>query len=173
MIASLLLGCGPTLSEVVADDRGGDGSTTSPSSTSDSTTSTTPTTMGHGHEGSSGTTSAIATASDASTSATGDASTSSASSSSDASSSDASSSGGGPTCDELYGAAPGYLLCLETADECHFNATTGGGNCNTMCSLFGGTCLDAFDNSEGCEVIRPDMDTCATNRSTEICVCTK
>ena len=78
-----------------------------------------------------------------------------------------------PSCDELYGAAPGYLLCMETPDECHFAAATNGGNCNAMCSMFQGTCIDAFDNSAGCTVLVPNLDDCTTNRGTEICVCSR
>lgn len=83
------------------------------------------------------------------------------------------STGDGPSCDELYGAAPGYVLCMETDDACHFNANTSGGNCTEMCTMLGGVCLDAFDNSDSCTILRPDMDTCETDRSTEICVCAK
>ena len=62
---------------------------------------------------------------------------------------------------------------MEMPDQCHFATSTGGGNCNAMCGMFGGSCIDAFDNSDGCNIIRPDMDTCDTNRSTEICVCSR
>jgi hypothetical protein len=84
------------------------------------------------------------------------------------------STGASPSCNELYGAAPGYILCMETGDECHFSAQTNGGDCNEMCAMFGGVCLAAFDDGPGsCVVVRPNMDTCDTDRATEICACTK
>ncbi|MCX4241058.1 hypothetical protein [Paraliomyxa miuraensis] len=82
------------------------------------------------------------------------------------------STGPAPSCDELYGTAPGYELCMETEDECHFNADTAGGNCFDMCASLGGTCLDAFDNSTAC-VILSFGDDCFTNRTNEICVCNR
>lgn len=82
-----------------------------------------------------------------------------------------------PSCDDLFGAAPDYLLCAETDQECQFNATTGGGNCDQMCGMFGAACNAAFDNpnsaGQECDIIMPNTDTCATNRGTEICVCAK
>lgn len=87
------------------------------------------------------------------------------------------SSGGPLTCDELYGNAPGYVLCEQTDRECRFNATTGGGTCNQMCTDFGGTCLAAFDNpntaGQECIVLEPNKDTCETPRTTELCVCSR
>lgn len=87
-----------------------------------------------------------------------------------------SSSGSAASCDELYGAAPDYILCMETDTECHFNATTNG-NCNDMCAMFMGTCVAAFDNpnsaGQECDIIEPNTDTCDTNRGTEICACSK
>lgn len=123
-----------------------------------------------------GTTSAVQP--DTSTSTTSEASSSSTSTGLNpgtTSTEGASSSGEAPpTCNELYGAAPGYLLCMETAFACQFLAVTNGDDCNTMCSLFGGTCLAAFDNSAGtCEVIEPNTDTCDTNRGDEICECSR
>jgi hypothetical protein len=87
------------------------------------------------------------------------------------------STGASLTCDELFGAAPGYILCMETPDACHFSAITGGGNCDQLCATFGSVCLGAFDNNnvvgQECTVIRPSMDTCATYREVELCVCAK
>lgn len=81
-----------------------------------------------------------------------------------------------PTCDQLYGAAPSYVLCAETPTTCEFNARTDGSNCNDMCSRYGGICVDAHDNNsvagEECQ-IQGLNDDCTTLRSTEICVCTR
>lgn len=81
-----------------------------------------------------------------------------------------------PSCAQIYGAAPGYILCVETDTECHFNATTNG-TCLDMCMAYGGGCLDAMDNFNDpgleCDVVRPDEDTCMTVRGTELCVCDK
>jgi hypothetical protein len=79
-------------------------------------------------------------------------------------------------CDQMYGAAPDYVLCWETDTTCAFNAYTAGGDCDSMCSALGGTCVDAHDNPNDpgteCQVIQDDDD-CFTNRTTEICECSK
>ncbi|MEX1365223.1 MAG: hypothetical protein AB1Z98_19000 [Nannocystaceae bacterium] len=177
MVATLLLGCPPLPSEV------SDGTTTGSSAT--------------------GSTDASGPGPGAATAATGDATgvgtgdggsthgevtaTSTGSTTTDGSRDDdttagvasagSSSSGSPATCDELYGNAPGYVLCEETDTECRFNATTGGGTCNEVCADFGGMCLAAFDNPNDrgreCVVIEPNTDTCATERSTELCVCSR
>ncbi len=163
-----------TSGPVVDGDGGGSTDSTSTTSTpSDSTGSST-------SAGSTGTTGDMSTGStgDMSTGTTGDMSTGSTGDMSTGSTGDMSTgSTGGPTCDDLYGMAPGYVLCIETPTECHFNATTAGGNCNEMCTLFMGTCLAAFDNPNDpgleCDIIEPNTDDCTTNRGTEICVCDK
>ncbi len=95
---------------------------------------------------------------------------------------DGSSTGGGtgstgasaPTCDELYGSAPGYLLCDESQDECTFSAQINGGSCSDLCTSFGATCIAAYDNGAGDScVVQSLSDTCFTLRVTEICVCSK
>jgi len=80
-----------------------------------------------------------------------------------------------PSCADIYGEAPGYVLCVETAVDCAFNATTAGGTCADMCATYGGTCLAAYDNENlpGTECTPIGEDTCATARQTEICICTR
>lgn len=87
-----------------------------------------------------------------------------------------SSSGSAITCDEMYGTAPDYILCMETDSECHFNATTNG-SCNELCPMYGGACIEAFDNpntaGQECEANPAAGDTCSTSRTTGLCVCSK
>ncbi len=80
-----------------------------------------------------------------------------------------------PSCDETYGEAPGYILCLEGETTCSFNVSLEGGNCGDLCPMFGGTCEGALDNenAEGLECISVGVDTCTTNRNTEICICSR
>lgn len=80
-----------------------------------------------------------------------------------------------PSCASLYGAATGYVLCAETAKECRFAATTGGGGCDSVCTSLGGTCIDQDDNgSQPCAVSNTGTsDTCTTPRQTAICVCSR
>ena|GEM_PF-4879266 len=77
------------------------------------------------------------------------------------------------TCAELYGMAPDYQLCSETADSCSFNALTDGGNCADMCAAYGGVCLTAYDNNNTDVCVSQGEDTCQTNRHNEICVCSR
>lgn len=81
------------------------------------------------------------------------------------------------TCDELYGDSLEYMLCDEQPSTCEFNVRTNGGNCNQLCSAYGGTCVAAYDNTSDpgaeCARIEASGDDCTTNRSTEICVCSR
>jgi hypothetical protein len=81
--------------------------------------------------------------------------------------------GGVPaTCDEIYGAVPGYVACSETGDSCSFNATLNNGTCGALCSSLGKVCITAHDNGiEPC-VAGPE-ETCDTMRGTEICTCSR
>jgi len=84
------------------------------------------------------------------------------------------------SCQERYGQAASYLLCQETATTCRFNANikiaTAAGTCEALCAQYGGTCLAAYDNPDGagneCTALSTP-DTCATQRTTEICVCSR
>lgn len=89
---------------------------------------------------------------------------------------DGGSSSGGPaaTCDETFGAAPGYLLCEETPDTCSFNATLTMTSCDAMCMMFGSTCTAAFTNmASDCASI--DVATTCDDATAmdHICVCAK
>ncbi len=182
MLPLLLGGCGPMPSEVTQDQDGSDSSAVTGSSGSTSRGSSS--TAGPGVDATGIATSDATGIESATTQGVEPESTGSASTSTTSSSTSGSTSTGqtgtegstgptSPSCDDLYGLAPDYFLCLETDDECHFNATTGGSNCTAMCEMFLGTCLAAFDNSTNCNIIRPNMDHCGTNRSNEICVCSK
>lgn len=85
------------------------------------------------------------------------------------------STGSLASCDQLYGDALDYLLCSQEPDRCHFSVTTDGASCEALCAQHGGTCLQAFDNPNdpGTECNVLGEDTCQTQRSTEICVCTR
>ncbi len=82
-----------------------------------------------------------------------------------------------PACDDTYGQALEYLLCIEDDTTCEFNARTGGGTCDEMCAQFGGVCLGAYDNVSDpgaeCDRIVASGDDCFTPRNTEICVCSR
>jgi hypothetical protein len=81
--------------------------------------------------------------------------------------------GGKPSCTTLYGAAPGFMLCMETATTCRFAATTGGGACKAMCEGLGGLCIDQDDNGTDLCVATTLTDDCNTTRQTAICVCNR
>jgi hypothetical protein len=187
----LLLGCGPTPSEVLGGNEGSAGSSTGTSSTSGGTTRGASSGSGPGVEGTGDVTGIDpdTTGSDGTTqgvqpgTSTGNEATSSTSTGGEPGSTStggepgSSSAGPSPSCDELYGGAPGYILCMESDSECRFNATTGGGDCNMMCAQFLGTCIEAFDNpndpGDECDIVRPNSDDCNTDRGTELCVCSK
>ena len=149
---------GPTSSG--SGDRGGsnDGDTTVGISGTAGTATGAPTTSDDGVDDSTGGTSAGTTVGDTSTDG-------------------GNTTNAAASCDELFMAAPGYIYCSETPDDCSFNADTNGGTCNQMCASLDSTCVAAFDNpnaaGEECDVIEPNTDTCDTERGTEICVCSR
>ncbi|MEM6291554.1 MAG: hypothetical protein AAGA54_09825 [Myxococcota bacterium] len=65
---------------------------------------------------------------------------------------DTSTGGVAMSCDQLYGGADDYLLCVEADDSCSFNTTTMQmTNCTQVCESFGGMCLSAqFNEAELC-----------------------
>lgn len=78
------------------------------------------------------------------------------------------------SCDDLYGSAPGYVYCAETAISCEFSANTNGGDCNDLCLSLGGICLEAYDNADPVCMRRPEFgDDCFTDRGNEICICSR
>lgn len=85
-----------------------------------------------------------------------------------------SSSGGlGAACDDLFGTAPSYMLCEETADGCSFNVMLEMTSCDALCMSFGSTCIEAFTNPEtGCTTDGAlPCDDATTNES--VCRCAK
>jgi hypothetical protein len=133
--------------ETEGDDESGDSGTSDPSTTT--TTSTT----------------------DASASSPDDDASASAD---DAADGDESSTGMVPSCDEQYGGAPDYLLCEETPESCSFNATIANTiSCNDVCSMFGGTCIEAHLNEEDL-CLSTGPASCDQNDFNDgICVCTR
>jgi hypothetical protein len=78
---------------------------------------------------------------------------------------------GPPSCNSQYGTAGGYLLCAERATECEFNAQLNGGTCGTLCTAFGGRCIDGYSDIDcmrngapiGCDQMHQD----------DICICSR
>ena len=87
---------------------------------------------------------------------------------------DTSTGGAAMSCDEQYGGATDYQLCVEADDSCSFNTTTAAMmNCTQVCEGLGGTCLGAQLN---------EADLCTANGDTTcddagnmdlICTCSR
>jgi hypothetical protein len=90
---------------------------------------------------------------------------------------DPSTTTGAPAdCNTMYGGAASYFLCEETADSCRFSVDVMGiSNCTAVCTAFGGTCLDAFDNPGGGQecVVQGDLDCNYIGKVTTLCLCSK
>lgn len=80
--------------------------------------------------------------------------------------------GAQPSCDELYGAALDYMLCVERLDECEFYARTNG-SCDELCQQLGGHCLMAYEDDTGATCDIRGLATCDTLLNEQICVCTR
>ena len=83
------------------------------------------------------------------------------------------SGGTAPSCITLYGAAPDFLLCAETATSCRFLRNSNPARpCDTVCSTYGGTCIDADNGDPGSCAISGAAD-CSTSLTSSICVCSR
>jgi hypothetical protein len=76
------------------------------------------------------------------------------------------------SCNDRYGAAPDYKLCLETATSCKFFATTNG-TCTTLCGAHQGTCLDASDGNPPWVCVNGGYSNCNDTHVDQICTCTR
>jgi hypothetical protein len=76
-----------------------------------------------------------------------------------------------PGCDQIYGTASGYELCLQRQDECEFLAFTDG-SCSELCGPLGGTCVTAYDDLNLSCAIDSTLG-CNANRAVQICVCSR
>jgi hypothetical protein len=77
-------------------------------------------------------------------------------------------------CIQMYGSAPGFVLCTASADSCSFNASTGvGSSCLVLCESLGGMCIGGFNNgSEPC--VEGGMIPCTNDANgSDICVCSQ
>jgi hypothetical protein len=181
----LLLGCGPAPPEVVGVYDGSGTTSSSGGSTAPTTHgapgSTGPVADGSGGSTSVGTIDVAGSESDATTQAVDPETDTSATTSTDESTSVASTTdepvgtttGASQSCDDIYGMAPGYQLCVELDAQCNFDADLGGGDCSTMCSNYGGICLGALGNSSGGGCFVLGIDACDSTAETEICICSK
>jgi len=84
-----------------------------------------------------------------------------------------------PTCDELYGGAPDYIYCRETAMECEFyTALELTRSCTDTCASLGGSCIRQYRNLNGVdeECVRDgvtDRSCDDTGLNDDICVCSR
>jgi hypothetical protein len=77
------------------------------------------------------------------------------------------------TCDDLFGAVQGYMLCEEQADRCVFSFAIGGTSCDAVCGGLGSQCLTAQDNADAEPCTPLATETCDVIRNSEICTCTR
>lgn len=86
-----------------------------------------------------------------------------------------SSSGGMPMeCLDIFGTAPDFELCEETATTCSFQVTLAMASCDAMCMMFGGTCAETFTNTASDCASLDAATTCDDATANDhICVCNK
>jgi hypothetical protein len=80
-----------------------------------------------------------------------------------------------PTCDEQFGAAPSYTLCLEDATSCEFFVTQEVATaCTDICAQFGAECVNSFDaTGGGTECTREVEGACTATHMSQICICAR
>jgi hypothetical protein len=95
----------------------------------------------------------------------------------DAGGADAAPPDGGPllTCDEQFGEALEYTLCVEEEETCEFFLRTEVGTaCVDICPVYGAECVNSFDaDGAGAECTRMTEDACMVVHMTQICICTR
>ena len=74
-------------------------------------------------------------------------------------------------CDEQFGEALDYNLCVEEPTGCEFFAQTAGQTCAAFCELYGSTCINSWDASPDLPCTRQIEDGCQVAHSTQICLC--
>lgn len=79
------------------------------------------------------------------------------------------------TCDEQFGAAPSYTLCLEEAGSCEFFVTQEVATaCTDICAQFAAECLNSFDaTGGGTECTREVEGACTAAHVSQICICAR
>jgi hypothetical protein len=77
------------------------------------------------------------------------------------------------SCDELFGAASGYVLCGEDATSCSFFVQSDGTTCSDECGLLGSECVGGYDSNADapCTVITEDG--CLATHTTKTCACAR
>jgi hypothetical protein len=88
---------------------------------------------------------------------------------------DAGAADSGPllTCDEQFGAAPSYTLCLEEATTCEFFVTADVASaCTDICLQYDATCVNSYDaTGGGTECTRELEGACTATHQSQICIC--
>jgi hypothetical protein len=77
------------------------------------------------------------------------------------------------SCDQVFGAADGYLLCGEDAASCTFFARTAGGTCADQCALFASECVGGYDSNAGAPCTIITEDGCLATHTTQTCICAR
>lgn len=77
-------------------------------------------------------------------------------------------------CDEQFGSANAYQLCIEEPTSCEFYVQTDIATaCSVICGDFGAECITSYDSSAGMECIREPEGNCDITHQTQLCVCAR
>jgi hypothetical protein len=78
-----------------------------------------------------------------------------------------------PACNDQFGGAPSYQLCVADATSCEFFVTSDVATaCNDICPQYGGaTCVNSFDATAGTECTREVEGNCTATHQSQICIC--
>jgi hypothetical protein len=83
------------------------------------------------------------------------------------------------TCQQMYGTAPQFLPCSETATSCVFFTylgASGHSTCNDVCAIYSGgqgKCLNGWDGETQCKVTTPEGCDPADIHEDPVCECSK
>ena len=76
----------------------------------------------------------------------------------------------GASCRDLFGDAPVYMPCDESADTCAFFTRGGVRTCDAICEELGAGCVSSYAAVDSCDPDTGDQE-CAVPNAAQICVC--
>jgi hypothetical protein len=76
----------------------------------------------------------------------------------------------GASCSDLFGDAPVYMPCGETAQTCSFYTRGGVRTCDAICGDLGAGCVSSFVAVDSCDPDSGDQG-CGVPNAAQICEC--
>ena len=77
------------------------------------------------------------------------------------------------SCDDQFGGANEYELCIETLTTCTFNLQANDTSCDAVCAMFDSSCVEAADADNGFPCVDSGATACSAPHSYVMCTCAR